>query len=172
MAKLKLNGITIDTATEYVKDQKNIVLNTMLGTNGEPKYSVNQMKNITKAMLLTELVVIVEEALKTAEQSAPKEMQKRGAKRRPVKNKKCAQSKKCHILDDVANKRMTAMEALIILDDDYWLKSVLTREEVLLAESTGQRPGRAKVRVQVVLDVELAKDEYVDQDGYIVATGG
>ncbi len=171
MAKLKLNGITIDTATEYVKDQKNIVLNTMLGTNGEPKYSVNQMKNITKKMLLEELSTVIEEALRTAEQSAPKELQKRGAKRRPVKNKKCAQSKKCHLLDDVANKRITLTDALIILDDDYWLKTVLTKAELELAESTGKRPGRAKVRVQVELDVELAGDEYVNAEGYIVATG-
>lgn len=160
MTRPTFNGIRL-AETEYLKDQTNSTMNMMLGTDGKPKYTANQLKSFKKADLLAELVPLYE-AAEASQKPAQKDKAKPGARTKVSKNKASAQSKKCHTIRKLANDIYTIEQALEIWHEDYELQKVCSIEELKHASITKLRP----VNKRVFVTANLGED-----GEYIVAYG-
>jgi hypothetical protein len=176
MAVVTLNGVRVDTENEYVKDFKNGKLNMMLGEDGLPKYTANQLKSLKKVDLLAEVQPLIDAAVAASVVPSPTtEHKKRGAKRKPAKNKASAQSKKCLLLRDVASHKITVDEAIEILADDPLLGKEMNRTDIENAWNTERRPGgplksRRTLTVEITNEtIELAANERMNERGDIIA---
>lgn len=161
MSRPTFNGIRL-AENEYLKDQTNLTLNMMLGEDGKPKYSVAQMKKIKKADLLAELFPLFEAA--EAEIKPKSKPQAGGRKPSESKNKKSAQSKKCHTIRKLAEGIWTLEQALEVYNMDTVLQKVCTIDELKFAAENKKRPGNKTGAKRINLD------DY-DDNGYIIAYG-
>lgn len=163
-------GPTFNTVTlrddEYLKDATKSVLNMMLGAEGKPKYTQADLALIKRTALLEEITPLYE-ARATENPKAPKEKKTLGAPPKASKNKKSAQSKKCHLLKALALGTKTWEQALHIYDDDFQLRQICTLEELKFVLENKTRPGAKRRSVTV----ELKPGESMDNSNYIVAWG-
>lgn len=147
-----INGFTLEDSA-YLKDQKNSDLNLMLGENGQPKYTLSQMKSIKKERLLAEVMPLYEVA-RLISPKPEKVYKKRGAPRRSCKNPASAKVKKCNLIKDVVLGKLTPADAWEIVKADYFLSQICTLDELQVTE----RPYKAR-----------GKKAENTADGYIVA---
>lgn len=149
MSTVTLNGRIIDRATDFTL-LKNGELNWLLGTDGRPKYSDGQMKNLPKYKLADELRDLVASIPETRAK-ATREGVGRGNSRQPSvsKTKAVAQSKKCNILKALAAGKTTPERIREILDVDHVLRDYWKTAEadIVLAQSGIRPKGRQQETV-------------------------
>jgi hypothetical protein len=142
-----LNGVKL-RANEYLKDATKTTLNMMLGSNGLPKYSQEQLKDITRQQLLDEVLPLFEAAQIPTKPKGTNG--KRGAKPKASKNENSARAKKCNLIRDLANGKKTLDSIKDMYDNDYYLQQVCKWQELETAFKTGKRPqNRSFVNVTV-----------------------
>jgi hypothetical protein len=133
---------------------KNSTLNVLLGNEpGQPKYSVNQMKSITKAMLIGELNarIIEMEAAAAAEPTADKK--KRGPKSGVSKNKACAASKQTNLIKAYRAGKLTHEALWTKWNEDVVLQEYCSSEK-FAALISGEWVSRTRGQI-VTLTVEI-----------------
>lgn len=153
---MMLNGVKLGPK-EYLKDATKNTLNQMLGSDGLPKYTQEQLKDITRQQLLDEVTPLFE-ASNTP--TKPKGTNgKRGAKPKASKNANSARAKKCNLIRDLANGTKTLDDIKDMYNNDYFLMQVCKWGELVKASETRTRP---QVKGKFV-------DVTVDNGDYIVA---
>lgn len=147
------HGLTSDIVLDT---KKNSELNVLLGENpGEPKYSQNQMKSITKAMLIAELTELI--AAMEAVKPAPVAKGKRGASTKVSKNKAVAASKQTNIIKAVADKKMSVEDAHARYAADIVLQQYCPADKwgTLMASAIdGKRPGAVRQLTTLTIEID------------------
>lgn len=145
------NFVTAKAKKQDIDGMKNSELNMLLGEDGNPKYSVNQLKSKTKAQLQDELLGVMTDYEEAHPVTVKKERTgaagPKGAVQKVSANRDCAASKKCNLLKALANKTKTLEQVVDAYNFDTVLQEycpvdVFTR---LCAEAqNGVRPKRQK----------------------------
>jgi hypothetical protein len=155
MGTVKLNGVIVDRNADLTgKEFSNGQLNTMLGTDGAPRYSANQLKSVNKTKLADQVRELINEI---PEKVVRAKGEGKGAKPRVSKTKAVAQSKLCNTLKALAVGKKTVDQAIAIYEFDTVLAEYIARDLFMVkvnAAIAGERPKSARqtVTIQVELD--------------------
>lgn len=144
-----LNGVKL-RENEYLKDCTKSTLNMMLGENGMPRYTVDELKEVARQDMLDEVFILFEASNLPTKPKGTNG--KRGAKPKPSKDENSARVKKCNLIRDLANGSKTLDDIKDMYNNDYYLMKVCKWEELVKAATTKTRPLVKGKFVNVTLD--------------------